>query len=85
VGSQCALDGTRLIFVARVPTVEMAVVIKAYAYASRRLGRVTGCLKSSKAIHRTPSAAGGSTEQTFAVPGAMPLPGCRTWNASRGG
>jgi hypothetical protein len=33
------LDGTRLSFVARVPTVEMAVVIKAYAYASRRLGR----------------------------------------------
>jgi len=33
------LDGSRLTFVARVPTVEMAVVIKAYAYASRRLGR----------------------------------------------
>jgi len=33
------LDGTRLTFAARVPTVEMAVVIKAYAYASRRLGR----------------------------------------------
>jgi hypothetical protein len=33
------LDGSGLMFVARVPTVEMAVVIKAYAYASRRLGR----------------------------------------------
>jgi hypothetical protein len=33
------LEGARLMFVARVPTVEMAVVIKAYAYASRRLGR----------------------------------------------
>jgi hypothetical protein len=33
------LDGTGLEFVARVPTVEMAVVIKAYAYASRRLDR----------------------------------------------
>lgn len=33
------LDDTGLEFVARVPTVEMAVVIKAYAYASRRLDR----------------------------------------------
>lgn len=33
------LDRTGLEFVARVPTVEMAVVIKAYAYASRRLDR----------------------------------------------
>ncbi len=33
------LDGTALGFVACVPTVEMAVVIKAFAYASRRLDR----------------------------------------------
>lgn len=72
------LDGTRLVFVARVPTVEMAEVIKAHSYSSRRLGETsrtyTRCLKSSSAIHRTPSAAGGSTQRTFAVPGVMPPP-----------
>jgi hypothetical protein len=33
------LDGTGLELVVRVPTVELAVVIKAYAYASRGLDR----------------------------------------------
>ncbi len=33
------LDGTGLEFIARVPTVEMATVIKAYAYASRKFDR----------------------------------------------
>jgi hypothetical protein len=33
------LDGTLLEFITRVPTVELAVVIKAYAYASRHMDR----------------------------------------------
>jgi hypothetical protein len=61
------LDGTVIEFTARVPTVEMALVVRAHAYASRREDRdVEASIGSSKSrtLTRTTRASAGGSRKT---------------------